>query len=145
MRGSGQQIERAKSRLFAALLLLAACDTAAHADYTVPHADLFCDPNAKVALARFALGANDDPPHYTKNQTQIGSFIRIPKPAPPADVVDQDELEIGMAAAHIRDQRLEAVAAVQGDATAPFICVRPHDGKSAPGGVGGEHVALVVR
>jgi hypothetical protein len=64
MRGSGLQIERAKPR---------------HADYAVPHADLFCDPNAKVALARFALGGNDDPPHYTKLPSNLdGGLSGLP-------------------------------------------------------------------
>jgi hypothetical protein len=84
-------------------------------------------------------------PASLADELVMRTFIRVLKPTPPADIVHQDEFEIGVTAPHIRDERLEGVAAVSGDAAAPYICVRPHDGESPPGWVTGKHVALVRR
>ena len=53
-------------RFLVALVLLAAHGSAARADTTVLHADLICDQKRSVAIVRFALSYNDDPPHYAE-------------------------------------------------------------------------------
>ena len=62
-------------RLLAAFCLLAICCCGARADYLVAHADLVCDRAADVALVRFAVGHNDDPPQFPSLPGDIDSGL----------------------------------------------------------------------
>ena len=68
----------------AAIRLLGVCFLAifcggARADYVAQHADLVCDPAANVALVRFAMGHDDDPPQYPSLPGDIDSGLsRLP-------------------------------------------------------------------
>jgi len=57
----------------------------------------------------------------------IGRLVRVLKPAPAADVVDQDQVEIGVAGFNVGDQLLQGGAATNGESTleSPWVSWRP--------------------
>ncbi|KRH79071.1 hypothetical protein FERRO_01320 [Ferrovum sp. JA12] len=57
----------------------------------------------------------------------IGRFVRVLKPAPAADVVDQDQVEIGVARFDIGNQLLQGGAATDGQAAFAVVGIGAHD------------------
>ena len=74
----------------------------------------------------------------------VGALVGILKPAPAADVVDQDDLEIGFAQLHVLDQLLQRLPAVDAESALAFVGVGADDLDVAPGGVFENFVTLVL-
>ena len=51
----------------------------------------------------------------------IGALVGILKPAPAADVIDEDRLEVGLAGLNLGHQVLQRLAAVEPQAGAPGV------------------------
>src|SRR5690606_33445267 len=62
----------------------------------------------------------------------VGAFIRVLEPPPAADVIDQDGREFGLSAAHVCDQLLQRLSAVQRQSALAGILVRSHDIEATP-------------
>jgi hypothetical protein len=75
----------------------------------------------------------------------VGALVGILKPAPAADVVDQDDLEVGLAGLDVLDQLLQRLPAIDAQAALAFVGVGADDLDVAPGGVLADLVALVLR
>ncbi len=73
----------------------------------------------------------------------VGGFIGILKPAPPAHVIDQDDLKIGGAVLHILDQLLQGLAALDPEAAFPGIGIGAHQFETAFLCVFADRVGLV--
>jgi hypothetical protein len=62
----------------------------------------------------------------------IGALVGVLEPAPAADVVDQDDLEVGLAGLDVLDQLLQGDAAVDAQAALAFVGVGADDLDAAP-------------
>ena len=75
----------------------------------------------------------------------IRRFVRVLEPPPATDVVDQDQVEVGVAGFDIGDQALQRGAAVDGQTAFALVGVGSDDLDVAPLGVLANLVGLVVR
>ena len=74
----------------------------------------------------------------------VRTLVGVLKPAPSADVVDQDDLEVGAAVLNVGDQALQCLAAVDAQATLSFVGVGLDDLDATTRGVLTDLVALVL-
>ena len=73
----------------------------------------------------------------------VRALVGILKPAPPADVIDQDRLEASIAVLHIRDHPPQRLAPSDSESAFTFVCVCADDLVPALHGVLTNHVLLV--
>ena len=71
----------------------------------------------------------------------IGALVGVLEPAPAADVVDEDDLEVSLARLHISDQLLESLPAIDAQTALALVGVGADDLDVAPGGVLADLVA----
>src|SRR5580704_17554863 len=75
----------------------------------------------------------------------VGGLVRILETSPATDVVDEDDLEIDVAALDIIDEPYQRLTSVDDQATPVFVAIGSDDYHPVRSGVGAVHNALVVR
>jgi hypothetical protein len=86
----------------------------------------------------------DHDPFASADVFVVGGLVRILEAPPAADVIDQDDLEIGITGLDITDQALQRIAAIDVEAAAPFVGVGAHDRDAVLLGVFPDLVGLVL-
>ncbi len=74
----------------------------------------------------------------------IGAFVGVLEPTPAADVVDQDDLEIGAAPLDVGDEPRQRIAALEPQPALALIGIGADDRDAVIGGVAADGVALVL-
>src|SRR5690554_1713298 len=75
----------------------------------------------------------------------VGAFVGVLKAAPAADIVDKDDIEIGIARLHIVNELLKCLSAVYTQTALAVVRIGPNDLKVAAFRVFSDGVALVLR
>ncbi len=75
----------------------------------------------------------------------VGALVGVLEPAPAADVVDQDDLEVGVACLDVVDQLLQRAPPIDAQAALAVVGIGADDLDAAPGRVLADHVGLVLR
>jgi hypothetical protein len=108
--------------------------------------DALDDGGHRRAVVLELLGAVGDlNPGAAADVLVVRAFVGVLESAPAADVVDEDDLEIGLARLHVGDQLLERLPAVDAQPALALVGVGADDLDVAPGGVLADLVALVLR
>jgi len=107
--------------------------------------DGFQQVGADAAIVFELLAAIvDADPSTGADMLVVGTFICILKPAPAADVIDQNDVEICHAQLDIRDQFLQGGAAADRKAAFAIVRIGLHDLDAALVGIFADLVGLVV-
>ena len=107
--------------------------------------DAFDDGRHRRAVVFELLGAVGDlDAGAAADVLVVRTLVGVLKPAPSADVVDQDDLEVGPAVLNVGDQALQCLAAVDAQATLSFVGVGLDDLDATTRGVLTDLVALVL-
>src|SRR5205085_10009300 len=75
----------------------------------------------------------------------VGAFIDVLKPAPAADVVNQNATEIARTALHIRDERLQSTTPANAEAAEPLVGIGADNRQVPASSIGRDHLSLVSR
>jgi hypothetical protein len=87
----------------------------------------------------------DDNPRLTAGEFVIGAFVDVLEPSPSADVVDEDVVKVGSAAADIVEQLDQPFATLNSKAATAFVRISADDREIALRGVDGDGGSLVLR
>ncbi len=74
----------------------------------------------------------------------VGALVGVLEPAPPADVVDDEHREPGLAREDILEQGAQADATREGQSASARIRVRLHDVQVVTGRIRPDHITLIV-
>ena len=75
----------------------------------------------------------------------MGALVGVLKAAPAADVVDQDDLEVGVLRPHVRQQALQSLASTDVEPAFAFVGVGAHDLDTMAHRVFQDFIGLVLR
>ena len=81
---------------------------------------------------------------FLADEFVVGAFVDVLETAPAADVVDQDDIEIGLALLHVGHQFLQVLAAVDPQPAATLVDIGLDDLDLSLGGVIGDRCGLVL-